>query len=175
VVNAGLSAETGGASGGAINVVTRIGANQIHGDSFFSSQNGALNARNPFETEHAAPTLHRYRTGAALSGPNAKDRTLFYAAFEQEHKRSPEDSFIAPVLGTAISRILATGTFERLVTRRISDGYFPTSCAETEVSAKINHQLTSRNSLMMRCAFTNNREAGDAFNTARVDGPERAR
>jgi hypothetical protein len=55
VVNAGLSAETGGASGGAINVVTRIGAT-IHGDTFFFLQNGALNARNPFE--HAAILVH---------------------------------------------------------------------------------------------------------------------
>ena len=47
VVNAGLSAETGGASGGAINVVTRIGTNQIHGDAFLFLQNGSLNARNP--------------------------------------------------------------------------------------------------------------------------------
>src|SRR5262249_55765265 len=34
VVNAGISAETGGASGGSINVITRTGANTIHGDAF---------------------------------------------------------------------------------------------------------------------------------------------
>jgi hypothetical protein len=34
VVNAGLSAETGGASGGSINVITRVGANTVHGDAF---------------------------------------------------------------------------------------------------------------------------------------------
>ncbi len=166
VVNAGLSAETGGASGGSINVVTRIGANEFHGDAFVFLQNGALNARNPFEAEHAAPTLHRYRTGASLGGPIVKDRTFFYVAFEQEHNRSLEDSFIVPALGSAINRILATGAFPRLAMRRINNDYFPVSRAETEASAKINHQLTSRNSLMLRYAFTNNREAGDAFNTA---------
>src|SRR5713101_6062007 len=80
VVNSGLSAEAGGASGGSINVVTRIGANQFHGDAFLFLQNGALNARNPFEAERATPSLHRYRTGAALGGPVVKDRTFFYAA-----------------------------------------------------------------------------------------------
>jgi hypothetical protein len=70
VVNAGLSAETGGASGGSINVVTRIGANEFHGDAFVFLQNGALNARNPFEAEHASPTFHRTRNiNLLMPGP----------------------------------------------------------------------------------------------------------
>lgn len=166
VVNSGLSAEAGGASGGSINVVTRVGANQFHGDAFLSLQNGVLDARNPFEAEHAPPSLHRYRTGTALGGPIVKNRTFFYAAVEQEHNRSLEDSFIAPASAAAINSILAAGVFPRLATRHIDDGYFPASRAETEASVKLNHQLTSRNALMLRYAFTNNREAGDAFNTA---------
>jgi hypothetical protein len=46
----------------------------------------------------------------------------------------------------------------------VSDNFFPTSRAETEASAKVNHQLNPRNTLMFRYAYTNNREAGDAFN-----------
>jgi hypothetical protein len=171
VVNAGLSAETGGASGGSINVVTRVGANAIHGDAFVFLQNGALDARNPFETERAAPNLHRYRTGAALGGPILKDRTFYYAAFEQERSRSLEDSFINPGIAGAIDRILSTGAFARLPTRQINGSFFPASRAETEASAKLNHQLTPRNSLMLRYAFTNNREAGDAFHTSGLTDP----
>ena len=111
VVNAGLSAETGGASGGSINVVTRIGANAIHGDAFLFLENGSLNARNPFEAGSATPRLHRYRTGVAVGGPIVKDRTFYYAAFEQEHSRSLEDSFLGPALVSAINRILAGGAF----------------------------------------------------------------
>jgi hypothetical protein len=158
VVNAGLSAETGGASGGSINVVTRIGGNQIHGDAFLFSQDGAFNARNPFETERAAPNLHRYRTGSSQGGALIKDRTFYYVALEQEHNRALEDSFINPAIAATVNRILSAP--------RINTDYFPTSRAETEASAKVNHQMTSRNSLMLRYAFTNNREAGDAFNTA---------
>jgi hypothetical protein len=166
VVNAGLSAEAGGASGGSINVVTRVGGNTIHGDAFLFLQNGSLNARNPFEAESARPNLHRYRTGLALGGPIVKDKTFFYAGFEQEHSRSPEDSFITRALESAINRILASGIAPRLATQRVSDNFFPASRAETEASAKVNHQLNAANSLMVRYAFTNNREAGDAFNTA---------
>jgi hypothetical protein len=164
VVNAGLSAETGGASGGSINVVTRIGSNINHGDAFVFLENGSLNARNPFETESAAPSLHRYRAGMALGGPIVRDRAFYYAAAEQEHNRAREDSFLSPAVVSAVNRILAGS-------RRVSGDLFPTSRAETEASAKINHQLTPRNSLMLRYAFTNNREAGDAFHTAGFADP----
>ena len=156
VVNAGLSAETGGASGGSINVITRVGANTVHGDAFVFAENGSLNARNPFETESATPMLHKYRTGVALGGPIVKDRTFYYAAFEQEHNRALEDSYLSPALVGAINRIVGAHT--------VTDNFFPTSRAETEASAKVNHQLTPRNSVMLRWAFTNNRESGDAFN-----------
>jgi len=158
VVNAGLSAETGGASGGSINVITRAGANDLHGDAFLFASNGTLNAREPFEAEKGSPNLHRYRAGIALGGPIVHDRTFYYAAFEQEHSRSREDSYISPQLASAINRVLGG--------RRINDDFFPVSRAETEASAKVNHQLTARNSLMLRYAFTDNREASDAFNTA---------
>jgi hypothetical protein len=166
VVNAGLSAETGGASGGSINVITRVGANTMHGDAFIFLQNGVLNARNPFESEDSRPNLHRYRAGVALGGPIVKDKTFFYAGFEQEHNRSQDDSFIAPALRSVVNQILADSAFPGLATDQIADQFFPTSRAETEASGKLNHQLTQANSFMLRYAFTNNREAGEAFNTA---------
>jgi len=166
VVNAGLSAETGGASGGSINVITRTGANAMHGDAFVFLQSGALDARNPFEAESARPKLDRYRAGLALGGPIVKDRTFFYAALEQEHNRSQEDSFIAPALQDAVNRILAGGAFPGITTRMVTGQFFPVSRAETEASGKLNHQVTAGNSIMLRYAFTNNREAGDAFNTS---------
>src|SRR6516165_7516901 len=103
VVDAGLSAETGGASGGSINVITRTGANTIHGDAFLFAENGSLNARNPFETERTQPALHRYRTGVALGGPLVKNRTFYYAAFEQEHNRGLENSFIGQPLAATVN------------------------------------------------------------------------
>jgi hypothetical protein len=163
VVNAGLSAETGGASGGSINVVTRIGGNDVHGDAFVFAQNGSLNARNPFEAENQPPNLHRYRMGLALGGPIVRDRTFYYAGFEQERSRSLEDTFLRPSTVQAINRTLAGGLYPDVEVRRLSDDPFPASRAETEASAKVNHQLTSRNSVMLRYAYTNNREAGDAF------------
>src|SRR6267154_1410117 len=166
VVNNGLSAESGGASGGSINVITRSGTNIIHGDAFVFAQDGTLNAREPFETDPGKPSFRRFRVGAALGGPIVKDRTFYYAAAEQEHNRGEAAADINPVVISSINTFLATGVFPALATRSLATGFFPTSRAETEAAGKIDHQLTKNTSLMLRYVFTNNKESGDAFNTS---------
>jgi hypothetical protein len=165
VVNNGLSAESGGASGGSINVITRSGTNLIHGDAFLFAQDAALNARDPFEAEPGKPSFRRYRAGFALGGPLVKDRTFYYVAAEQEHNRAQSGSDIDPAVASALNTFLATGAFARLTTRQIATNFFPISRAETEAAGRLDHRLTKNTSLMLRYAFTNNREASDAFNT----------
>ena len=77
VVNADLSPETGGASGGSINVITRSATDAIHGDAFEFAQNGALEARNPLESEREAPEVHRDRIGMSQGGPIRRDKTFY--------------------------------------------------------------------------------------------------
>src|SRR5258708_763085 len=171
VVNNGLSAESGGASGGSINVITRSGTNTIHGDAFLFAQDGALNAREPFETESGKPSFRRFRTGFALGGPVIKDKTFYYAALEQEHNRGQIGSDIDPAVTSTINSLLATGAFPGLPTRQITTGFSPVARAETEAAGKLDHQLTKNTALMLRYAFTNNKEAGDAFNSAALINP----
>ena len=165
VVNEGLSAESGGAAGGSINVITRSGANVIHGDAFLFAQDALLNARDPFEEEPGKPAYRRYRAGAAVGGPLVKDRTFYYAAVEQEHVRGQNGSEIDPGTASIVNSFLATGGFPRLATREITTAFFPISRAETEAAGRLDHHLTQNTALMLRYAFTNNREASDAFNT----------
>jgi Carboxypeptidase regulatory-like domain/TonB dependent receptor-like, beta-barrel/TonB-dependent Receptor Plug Domain len=165
VVNNGLSAESGGASGGSINVITRSGTNTIHGDAFLFAQDGALNARDPFETESAKPSFRRFRAGFALSGPAIKDKTFYYAALEQEHNRGQIGSDIDTTVASTINAFLATGAVPRLATRQITTAFSPIARAETEAAGKLDHQLTKDTALMLRYTFTNNKESGDAFNT----------
>jgi outer membrane receptor for ferrienterochelin and colicin len=164
VVNNGLSAESGGASGGSINVITRSGTNTVHGDAFLFAQDGALNARDPFETESGKPSFRRFRAGFALGGPVVKDKTFYYAAVEQEHNRGQLGSDIDPTVASTINAFLATGAFPGLAIRQITTTFSPIARAETEAAGKLDHQLTKNTSLMLRYAFTNNRESGDAFN-----------
>ena len=166
VINNGLSAEYGGASGGSINVVTRTGSNQIHGDAFVFLQNDAFNAQPPFEETARKPQLTRYRAGLANGGPLLKDRTFYYVAVEQEHLRSESASDLDAKATSAINGLLSRGTYPGIATRGLTQGLFPTARSETEASAKINHELSERNSLMLRYAFTNNKESSEAFNTS---------
>lgn len=165
VVNNGLSAESGGASGGSINVITRSGTNTLHGDAFLFAQDGALNARDPFETESGKPSLRRFRAGTALGGPVIKDKTFYYAAVEQERNRGQIGSDIDPTVASTINAFLATGAFPGLATRQITTAFSPIARAETEAAGKLDHQLTKNTALMLRYTFTNNKESGDAFNT----------
>jgi outer membrane receptor for ferrienterochelin and colicin len=171
VVNNGLSAESGGASGGSINVVTRSGTNTIHGDAFLFAQDGALNARDPFETEPGKPSFRRFRAGFALGGPVVKDKTFYYAAVEQEHNRGQTGSDIDPAVASTINAFLATGVFPGLATREITTRFSPIARAETEAAGKLDHQLTKNTALMLRYVFTNNKESGDAFNTSGLIDP----
>ena len=166
VVNSGLSAESGGASGGSINVITRSGSNTIHGDAFIFVENGALNARDPFETEPGKPSLQRYRGGFALGGPIVKDRTFFYFAVEQEHNRGQIGSDIDLAIASTINSFLATGAFPGLATRQITTSFAPTTLIETEAAGRVDHQLTQNTALTLRYAFTNNKESGNAFNVS---------
>jgi hypothetical protein len=166
VVVSGLSAESGGASGGSINVITRSGTNMVHGDAFLFAQDAVFNARDPFEREAGKPSFRRFRAGFALGGPIVKGRTFYYAAVEQEHNRGEIGSDIDPTVASTISSFLAAGAFPSLPTRRIATGFSPIARAETEAAGKLDHRLTNNTALMLRYAFTNNKESGDAFNAA---------
>ncbi len=125
VVNNGLSAEYGGASGGSINVVTRTGANVVRGDAYIFAQDSSLSARDPIETAPGKPDFRRYRIGSSMGGPVVKNRTFFHAAVEQEHNRGQNGSDIDPSVAAAINSFLATAAFPRLKIRHIPAGFFP--------------------------------------------------
>ena len=68
VVTSGWLAESGGGSAGSINVVTRSGANTLHGDAFVFGQSGIFNARPKLEeTLGADPALRAIE----VAGPSA--------------------------------------------------------------------------------------------------------
>jgi outer membrane receptor for ferrienterochelin and colicin len=164
VVNNGLSAESGGGSGGSINVITRSGTNTVHGDAFLFAQDGVLNARDPFENESGKPAFRRFRAGFARGGPVVSDKTFYYAAVEQEHNRGQIGTDIDPSVASTINAFLATGAIPGLATRQLTTAFVPIARAETEAAGKLDHQVTNNTGLMLRYTFTNNKESGDAFN-----------
>jgi len=171
VVNNGLSAESGGGASGPINVITKNGANTLHGDAFLFVQNGALNAKDPLTDETEPPELSRFRVGLSAGGPIVRGRTFYYLAGEHEGAHGDDSSLISPSVASAINGVLGSGRFPRIATRTVNPALFRTARAETELSGRLDHQIRNKHSLLLKYALTNNREAGDAFNTGGLVDP----
>ncbi len=167
IVNNGQSAEFGGAAGGAINVVTRVGQNQFHGDAFAFFQNERFNAREPYSDPPPASRLrfHRVQPGVALGGPLQRDKLFFYVAAEQEHLSAEDESEINRSARTRINSLLASGFAPRISVRSLTPGRFRIGADETEAAAKLTYIASELHTLNFRFAFTNSRERGDGFNT----------
>ncbi len=85
VVSNSFAAEFGRSSGGIVNVVTKSGTNDLHGNVFGFLRNRRIQARNAFAPV-SDPPFTRTQYGATLGGTLAKDRTFFFFAFEQRRR-----------------------------------------------------------------------------------------
>jgi len=80
--------EYGRNAGGVVNIVTKSGANQIHGSAGEYFRNDALDARNYFNPSNQPKAqFHNNQYGAAIGGPIVKDKTFFF--FDYEGQREP--------------------------------------------------------------------------------------
>jgi len=167
IVNNGLSAEFGGAAGGAINVITRVGQNRFHGDAFTFFQNEFFNAREPYSDPLPASRLRlrRVQPGVALGGPLKHDRLFFYFAAEQEHASAEDEAEINRNARIRINSLLASGFAPRLSVRSLTGNRFRIGSDETEVAGKLTYTPGSRQIFNFHFAFTNARVRGEAFNT----------
>src|SRR5713101_1678592 len=69
-----------------VNVVTKSGTNQFHGDLFEFLRNGDLNARDFFALKR--DTLKRNQFGGVIGGPVRKDKLFFFGGYERTTLRS---------------------------------------------------------------------------------------
>ncbi len=79
----GYNAEFGRAAGGVINIVSKSGANQFHGNVYNYFRNERLDARNAFAaTQPNDPPFRRNQPGFTFGGPIKRDKTFFFTAYE---------------------------------------------------------------------------------------------
>jgi hypothetical protein len=80
--------EHGHVSGAIVNIVTRSGTEEFHGEAFLFGRDDALDARNFFEFTSPDPApFTRRQFGGALGGPILPERTFFFAAYEGFRQR----------------------------------------------------------------------------------------
>ena len=89
-----FSAEFGRSSGGIFSVVTRSGTNDIHGTFSGRYQAERFNSVSNVDKLNQRPQLPFSNSvyGATLGGPIHRDKTFFFAGFQKDTLRSPQDS-----------------------------------------------------------------------------------
>lgn len=87
-----LSAVYGDAAG-VVNIVSKSGTNQIHGDVFEFLRSGVLNARNYFAADQ--DKLKRNQFGASIGGPIKKDHIFYFGTYQATRVRSAAGGNIA--------------------------------------------------------------------------------
>ncbi len=81
VETSNMSMEQGNSGAGAVNVVTKSGTNQVHGDAFWFVRNTSLNASNFFS--RAQDQLKRNQVGFDVGGPLLKNKLFAFGGFQQ--------------------------------------------------------------------------------------------
>ena len=95
IITNNYAPEYGRAAGGVVNIITRSGSNDFHGDVFGYLRNRNFQAVNPFSTV-PNPAYTRVQAGAAFGGPIKKDKTFFYFSYEVTRRHETGFSSIAP-------------------------------------------------------------------------------
>ena len=115
VDNSTFSAEYGRNAGAIINIATRSGTNNFHGELFEFFRNDALDAENFFTFAPATkPPFKRNNFGADLGGPLLKNNAFFFASYEglRQHQGIslttdvPTDAQRAAVTDPVIQKLL---------------------------------------------------------------------
>jgi hypothetical protein len=97
------NAEYGRATGGVINIVTKSGTNETHGDIFGYLRNKAFQSRNPFsgqvdsttgELDPVKQAYTRVQTGFTLGGALKKDKTFYFLSYEYTQREETDFSSI---------------------------------------------------------------------------------
>ena len=160
VVTSGGQGEFGRALGGYINMVTRSGTNTLHGDLYGYFRNQRLNAANPLSNAKLPATQAQY--GASLGGPVVRDRTFYFANFEQRMLNQSGLIAIAPANVQAINARLDAAGYPGA---RIATGLYPNPVHSTNFLGKIDHQIGRADQFTARYSLydvhsTNSRGAG---------------
>ena len=92
VDNSTFSAEYGRNSGAIVNIATRSGANDVHGEVFEFFRDTNLDSRNFFNAEPVPQSLfRRNQFGGNIGGPIIANRTFFFGTYEGLRQRQGID------------------------------------------------------------------------------------
>lgn len=185
-----FSAEFGNAAGGVVNIITKSGTNELHGNLFGFLRHRDIQARNYFDPGKSAFT--RLQAGATLGGAIKKDKTFFFFGFERLDRQ--ETNFVPILQDRSVFNRLTPGQQQLVdffnasgnpllvglarqaqqllvpgnnpaVVRLFNEnsGVFPFAEDLTTVGLRIDHRFNDRHSLFFRSNYTDNFQQNSAF------------
>jgi hypothetical protein len=152
VVTDSYSAEFGKATGGVVNIVTKSGTNEFHGNAFWYFRDESLNAKdyfekfdvlgNPVDRDKAPFSANQY--GGTLGGPIRKDKTFFFVSFERQDMTASNFVNIDP----AAAAILNRKGFP------VETGAVPYDFKVWDLLGKMDHQWSPNSTLVFRANYS---------------------
>jgi hypothetical protein len=144
VQTSAIPAQYGQHSGGAINIATKSGTNQFHGDAFEFVRNTDFNAKDYFSVSPATPDglrdgLKRNQFGGTIGGPIKKNKLFFFLGYQGTQVRQKPPSNIA-VLPTASE---LQGNFQNYISANCFSGKLPTLNPAYYTNNKLNYAVPS--------------------------------
>ena len=84
VEQSNFSAEYGFSGASIVNMITRSGSNQFHGEAYDFERNAITDANNWFNNLYQIPIppVHRHNFGGIVSGPIYRDKTFFFFDYD---------------------------------------------------------------------------------------------
>jgi hypothetical protein len=157
ILSNAFSSEFGWTSGPALNIVTKSGTNEFHGEGLFLTRPGVWQAKT-FSTKNFCPksvpscvtptTLQAINPvdipdalnqfSGSIGGPIIEDKTFFFAAFD--HTRQNRTTFLSGTLPAFL--LPADGQLDYT-------GHY----RQTLFNGRLDHRLTPRQNLMFRMNF----------------------
>ncbi len=116
-------AEFGRFNGGVVNLTTKAGSNDFHGNAFEFFRNEALNARNYFQpSSQSKPEYRRNQFGGTFGGPILRDRTFFFIDYQGQRQ-----SIGRTVVSTVPTVLQRQGIFTEPIAGKVPVIYDPSS------------------------------------------------
>lgn len=179
VIAQNAAAEFGRSSGGFVNVVTKSGTNDLHGNLFHFQRLEALTRKNSDGTSQT--DFHREQLGGTIGGPIVKDKAFAFVAFEQIIANLTRPNLTQP-LGDAAGDAQRVKLLNFFKTKYNADEGQPVKhpVRNTALVAKFDWNISQNNQLAVSYNFTRSRKENETFDVRTygtsangVEGPAR--